>query len=151
MSSSRTTSRKSTSPGLLAAEARWAHSRVNWQRWRIWIQRGARTTEQEMKNSGPLSAMRMTVRQLSACSAYNCIKISNTGSISRIMKIDLSIHSTQGRRQFPRVTSFSHRLAIANGIFNSKFAFLISVWGGCEDYLLDSLQIIINKAMRVSE
>ena len=27
--------------------------------------------------------------------------------------------------------------------------FLISVWGGCEEYLLDSLQIIINKAMRV--
>ena len=52
-------------------------------------------------------------------------------------------------QKIKRVTSFSQRLAIANGIFNSKVVFLISVWGGCEEYLLDSLQIIINKAMRV--
>ena len=36
-----------------------------------------------------------------------------------------------------------------HGIFNSKVVFLISVWGGTEQYLLDSIQIIINKAMRV--
>ena len=52
-------------------------------------------------------------------------------------------------QKIKRVTSFNQRLAIANGIFNSKAVFLISVWGGCEEYLLDSLQIIINKAMRV--
>ena len=52
-------------------------------------------------------------------------------------------------QKIKRVTSFNQRLAIANGIFNSKAVFLISVWGGCEDYLLDSLQVIINKAMRV--
>ena len=53
------------------------------------------------------------------------------------------------RKQIKRVTSFSQRLAIANGIFNSKVIFLISVWGGTESYLLNSLQIVINKAMRV--
>ena len=52
-------------------------------------------------------------------------------------------------KQIKRVTSFSQRLAIANGIFNSKVIFLISVWGGTESYLLNSLQIVINKAMRV--
>ena len=52
-------------------------------------------------------------------------------------------------KQIKRVTSFSQRLAIANGIFNSKVIFLISVWGGTENYLLNSLQIVINKAMRV--
>ena len=40
-------------------------------------------------------------------------------------------------------------MAIANGIFNSKLVFLISVWAGKEDYLLSSLQIVVNKAMRV--
>ena len=40
-------------------------------------------------------------------------------------------------------------VAIANSIFNSKVIFLISMWGGTEDYLLNSLQIVINKAMRV--
>ena len=52
-------------------------------------------------------------------------------------------------QQIKKVASFSQRLVIANGIFNSKVTFLISVWGGTEEYLLDSLQIIINKAMRV--
>lgn len=52
-------------------------------------------------------------------------------------------------KQIRRVTSFSQRLAIANGIFNSKVVFLISVWGGTEQYLLQSLQIVVNKAMRV--
>ena len=52
-------------------------------------------------------------------------------------------------KQIKRLTSFSQRLAIANGIFNSKVVFLISVWGGTEEYLLDAIQIIINKAMRV--
>ena len=37
-------------------------------------------------------------------------------------------------KQIRRVTSFSQRLAIANGIFNSKLVFLISVWAGTEDY-----------------
>ena len=52
-------------------------------------------------------------------------------------------------KQIRRVTSFSQRLAIANGIFNSKLVFLISVWAGTEDYLLSSLRIVVNKAMRV--
>ena len=52
-------------------------------------------------------------------------------------------------KQIRRVTTFAQRLAIANGIFNSKVVFLISVWGGMEEYLLNSLQIIINKAMRM--
>ena len=52
-------------------------------------------------------------------------------------------------KQIKRVASFSQRLAIANGIFNSKVVFLMSVWGGTEQYLLNSLQIVVNKAMRV--
>ena len=47
-----------------------------------------------------------------------------------------------------KVTNISQQLAIANGIFYSKVTFLIPVWGGTEEYLLDSLQIIMNKAMR---
>ena len=52
-------------------------------------------------------------------------------------------------KQIKKFTSFKQRLAIANGIFYSKLLFLISAWGGAEGYLFDSLQIVINKAMRV--
>ena len=38
---------------------------------------------------------------------------------------------------------------IANGVFRSKLSYLISVWGGCEGYLLKSLQVIQNKVARV--
>ena len=46
------------------------------------------------------------------------------------------------------VASFKTRLMIANGIFVSKLIFQISLWGGTEEYLLNSLQIIQNKAAR---
>ena len=47
-----------------------------------------------------------------------------------------------------RVASFKARLMIANGIFCSKLIFQISLWGGTEEYLLSSLQIVQNKAAR---
>ena len=37
---------------------------------------------------------------------------------------------------------------IANGIFCSKLIFQISLWGGTEDYLLQALQVVQNKAAR---
>ena len=47
-----------------------------------------------------------------------------------------------------KVASFKTRKMIANGIFISKLSYLISLWGGCEGYLLQSLQIVQNKAAR---
>ena len=46
------------------------------------------------------------------------------------------------------VASFKVRLMIANGIFSSKLIFQISLWGGTEEYLLNSLQIVQNRAAR---
>ena len=46
------------------------------------------------------------------------------------------------------IASFKIRLMIANGIFCSKLIFQISLWGGAEEYLLNSLQIVQNKAAR---
>ena len=47
-----------------------------------------------------------------------------------------------------KFSSFKVRLMVANGIFISKLIFQISLWGGAAEYLLDSLQIIQNKAAR---
>ena len=47
-----------------------------------------------------------------------------------------------------RIASFKVRLMIANGIFCSKLIFQISLWGGTEEFLLNSLQIVQNKAAR---
>ena len=48
-----------------------------------------------------------------------------------------------------RVASFKNRKLIANGIFLSKLSYLIALWGGCNIYLLKSLQTLQNKAARV--
>ena len=40
------------------------------------------------------------------------------------------------------------RLKVANGIFISKLCYLIELWGGCESYLLTSLQVLQNRAAR---
>ena len=46
------------------------------------------------------------------------------------------------------IASFKTRLMIFNQIFCSKLIFQISLWGGTEEYLLSSLQIVQNKAAR---
>ena len=47
----------------------------------------------------------------------------------------------------PRAT-FPTRLMVANGIVISKLCYLIQLWGGCEDYLLKSLQVLQTRAAR---
>ena len=53
-----------------------------------------------------------------------------------------------GLAMISRRSDFKSRLMIANGIFMSKICYLIQVWGGCENYLLDVLQKQQNKAAR---
>ena len=38
---------------------------------------------------------------------------------------------------------------LANGLFLSKLTYLIPLWGGCENFLIRSLQIVQNRAARV--
>ena len=45
-------------------------------------------------------------------------------------------------------TSFKTRLMIANGILMSKLIYQISLWGGADSYLLNSLQLVQNRAAR---
>ena len=45
--------------------------------------------------------------------------------------------------------SFKTRKMIANGIIISRMLYLIPLWSGCEKYLMNSLQIVQNKAARV--
>ena len=45
--------------------------------------------------------------------------------------------------------SFQARLTVANGIFMSKLIFMIALWSGCQDFLINSLQVCQNKAARV--
>merc|ERR1711867_355798 len=44
---------------------------------------------------------------------------------------------------------FKTRLMVANGIVMSKVCYLIQLWGGCEEYLLKSLQVQLNKAAKL--
>ena len=51
-------------------------------------------------------------------------------------------------KKVTKVSNFKTRLMIANGIFMSKLHYMMPLWGGCEGYLLKSLQIVQNKAAR---
>ena len=44
---------------------------------------------------------------------------------------------------------FSTKLMVANGIVMSKVCYLIQLWGGTEGYLLNSLQVQLNRAARL--
>ena len=45
--------------------------------------------------------------------------------------------------------TFSTRLMVANGIVMSKLCYLVQLWGDCEGYLLDALQVAQNRAARI--
>ena len=44
---------------------------------------------------------------------------------------------------------FSTKLMVANGIIVSKVCYLIQLWGGTEGYLLNSLQVQLDRAARL--
>jgi hypothetical protein len=52
-------------------------------------------------------------------------------------------------RVIGKAANFKNRKLIANGIFLSKLSYLIALWGGCNLYLLKSLQILQNTAARI--
>ena len=51
-------------------------------------------------------------------------------------------------KKVSRIASFKTRKMIGNGIFISKLIYLIPLWSGCQDELLNSLQVIMNKAAK---
>ena len=48
-----------------------------------------------------------------------------------------------------KVSDFKTRKMLANGLFMSKLVYLMPLWGGCEQFLIRSLQTMQNKAVRV--
>ena len=52
-------------------------------------------------------------------------------------------------KKISRTASFKTRKMIANGIFISKLIYLMPVWVGCEDYLVNALQVSMNKVARL--
>ena len=52
-------------------------------------------------------------------------------------------------KKISRAASFKTRKMIANGIYMSKLIYLMPVWMGCEDYLVNALQVSMNKVARL--
>ena len=52
-------------------------------------------------------------------------------------------------KKVSKVAGFKTREMLANGIFISKLIYLMPVWMGCEDYLVNALQVCQNKAARL--
>ena len=52
-------------------------------------------------------------------------------------------------KKISKTTSFKTRKMIANGIFMSKLIYLMPVWMGCDDYLVNALQVCQSKVARL--
>ena len=60
-----------------------------------------------------------------------------------------SLNQREGAiKKISKASSFKTRKMIANGIFMSKLIYLMPVWMGCEEYLVNALQVCQNKAAR---
>ena len=53
-------------------------------------------------------------------------------------------------KKISRTASFKTRKMIANGIYMSKLIYLMPVWMGCEEYLINALQVNMNKVARLA-
>ena len=51
-------------------------------------------------------------------------------------------------KQICNVADFKTRKMMTNGLFMSKLAYLMPLWGGCQKFLISSLQVMQNKAAR---
>ena len=83
-----------------------------------------------------------------------CIIGQNLKFTEHIQNSDESMLKTLSKRlgalkKVSKNTSFKTRKMVANGIILSKILYLIPLWSGCENYLLNSLQIVQNKAARL--
>ena len=52
-------------------------------------------------------------------------------------------------KKISKTASFKTRKVVANGIFIPKLIYLLPVWMGCEDYLINALQVCQNKVARM--
>ena len=52
-------------------------------------------------------------------------------------------------KKVSKTASFKASLTVGNGIFMSKMIFMIALWSGCQEFLIDALQVCQNKAARV--
>ena len=60
-----------------------------------------------------------------------------------------SLNKRQGAiKKLIKVASFKTLKSVADGIFMSKLTYLMPVWAGCEEYMVNSLQIVQNKVAR---
>ena len=63
------------------------------------------------------------------------------------------IQSLNGRltalKKVAKVANFKTQLNVANGIFMSKLNFMMPLWAGCPDYLINGLQVCQNDAARI--
>ena len=51
-------------------------------------------------------------------------------------------------RQISHIADFKTRRMFANGLFLSKLAYLTPLWGGCQNRLINALQVMQNRAAR---
>jgi hypothetical protein len=68
----------------------------------------------------------------------------NEGSIFKTL-----VSRINALKKVSRFSSFKTRKMIADGVVTSRLIYLIQLWGGCPDYLLNFLQTLQNRAARL--
>ena len=68
----------------------------------------------------------------------------NDGSIFKTL-----VSRINALRKISNFSNFKTRKMIADGVVISRLIYLIQLWGGCPDYLLDFLQTLQNRAARL--
>ena len=107
-----------------------------------------RTRQAVSMRAGGFTIFPSETEKLLGCSINQNLKWKThiqTGEKSLIKNLTTKLNALQ---KVSTYATFKSRLAAANGIFMSTLTYLLPVWGGCEGYLLKSLQVLQNRAAR---
>ena len=88
-------------------------------------------------------------QKLLGCWIQDDLKFNNHIRDSEDNLIKLLNQRVNAMKTLSRVTNFQSRKLLANGIFMSKLSYLITIWSNCSKELLNSIQIVQNRAARV--
>ena len=99
--------------------------------------------------AGPFTIEPTESEKLLGCNIHQSMKFNlhirdHSKSVARQITFRIN-----GLRKIARNSTFQTRLMIANGAVMSRFVYMISVWGGAQQYLLQGLQVQQLAAARI--
>ena len=108
-----------------------------------------KTREQIFVNTGSAIIHPIENEKLLGLNVHQSMKWGNHVISNRKSLINTLSTRLKGLKYISKAASFKTRLMVANACFMSILTYMIVIWGGTEDYIIRSAQVMQNKAAKL--